>query len=653
MPLFSGAVERSDTCLIAAYDLPADSTRPVSYRAGRVVLRPHRKGCQPTMDQTSVFAPIFKSSEQDDGTLMIYGKATGSDLDLDGQRCDPEWLKRAMPEWFKIGNVRSQHDPKLAVGKATEHEVKEDGHYIKAHIVDPLAIAKTKAGVFTGLSIGIMKPRLEKSAEGEWIRDGLIGEVSLCDRPCLPTATFTMCKTATPGMEVNASDFDEGRGLVKCAELTLSDAADVVEKTVTVPSPLNMPGAKRPAQAVTAEVVKATNVAELDAPNHSQTCVRCAEPGHLWCAPEGFDKDFAVGVVNETLEKAASPGDGLGQDETGDISGAEQAITAVANLIISEAQALANMPAQDCDIHLLMAAVDALRLFSMREKLEQGAIDPDSMVCLSATPDATKKSKYNAAQMAAMLKNGEAMANANGDPSYPIADADDLEKAIHAVGRGKGDKSAIRAHIIKRAKALGKASMLPDSWTADDTGKSVTPDVAKGRTVTIELDGKSYTATLNDVPDDVEKTVAPDEAPEPVEVEKAATVESPVETEEVDTTKSTASDAIKSLTGEIAELRELVKSLSSNDTTVKALETTQVTLGDISARLEQVEKMATPGGPALRRTDVEVRKSRQSDLLLQAEVEERKASATHDNDLRQGYLTKASDLRAEAQALAA
>lgn len=636
------------------------------------------------MDQTSVYAPIFKSSEQDDGTLMIYGKATGSDLDLDQQRCDPDWLKRAMPEWFKIGNIREQHNANRAVGKATEHEVKGDGHYIKAHIVDPVAVAKTKAGVFTGLSIGIMKPRVEKSAAGEWIRDGFIGEVSLCDRPCLPTATFTMCKTAKPGMEVNAADFDEDRGLVKCAELAVTD--DDSEKSVTVPSPLNMPGAKRPDVIVKVaespveidetavrtvagrpidEALKATDVAHLEAPAPGMTCARCSEPGHLWCAPEGFDKDFAVGVVNETIEKAA--GDGLGQDETGDISGAEQAITAVANLIISEAQALANMPAQDCDIHLLMAAVDALRLFSVREKLEQGALDPDSMVCLSAKPDVVKKSKYDAEQMAQMLKSGVAMPNANGDPSYPIADAEDLENAVHAVGRGKSDKSAIRAHIVKRAKALGLESKLPDTWNGSD--KATNPDVEKMfADGLMALNEARKAAGLPLFTEELGRITAGDvatiikeatdlSASAPTEVEEAVTAEIPVETDEVDTEKTTAPDLVKTLTGALAdedsELRELFKSILRDDSTVKALETAQESLGAISARLEQVEKMAAPGGPALRRTEVEVKKSRQNDLLLQADVYKRKAESALDHDLRLGYERQAADLRAQAKAIAA
>ena len=43
----------------------------------------------------------YKSTE--DGTLLVFGKATGPDLDLDSQICDPDWLKSAMPLWFQTG----------------------------------------------------------------------------------------------------------------------------------------------------------------------------------------------------------------------------------------------------------------------------------------------------------------------------------------------------------------------------------------------------------------------------------------------------------------------------------------------------------------------------------------------------------------------
>lgn len=76
--------------------------------------------------------------------------------------------------------------------------------------------------------------------------------------------------------------------------------------------------------------------------------------------------------------------------------------------------------------------------------------------------------KYDADQRSTMAKNGQAMA----DGSYPIADEADLDNAIHAVGRGGADHDAIRAHIIKRAKAMGQMSKIPDNWAADGSLKS-------------------------------------------------------------------------------------------------------------------------------------------------------------------------------------
>ena len=74
------------------------------------------------------------------------------------------------------------------------------------------------------------------------------------------------------------------------------------------------------------------------------------------------------------------------------------------------------------------------------------------------------RAKYSTADKQAALKAGHAIANANGDPSYPVKDKEDLKNAIAAVGRGSADHDAIRQHIIKRATALGLASLIPDNW---------------------------------------------------------------------------------------------------------------------------------------------------------------------------------------------
>lgn len=149
------------------------------------------------MDFTSSYASIVKYDKNDDGTLMVFGKATDDTLDLDSQICDPAWLDAAMPAWFKSGgNVREMHGPSAA-GVAKEYESKSDGHYIGVLVVDPLAAKKVETGVYQGFSIGIKSPRVvrdTKAANGRII-DGQIIEVSLVDRPANPSAKLILAKS--------------------------------------------------------------------------------------------------------------------------------------------------------------------------------------------------------------------------------------------------------------------------------------------------------------------------------------------------------------------------------------------------------------------------------------------------------------------------
>lgn len=84
------------------------------------------------------------------------------------------------------------------------------------------------------------------------------------------------------------------------------------------------------------------------------------------------------------------------------------------------------------------------------------------------------EAKYDADQLSKMLGKGQAIKNADGDPSYPIGDVEDLKKAIKAVGRGGADHDKIRAYIRRRAKALGELDLIPDDWTSKKTSEAAT-----------------------------------------------------------------------------------------------------------------------------------------------------------------------------------
>lgn len=151
--------------------------------------------------ESTFFVPFKKYEEQDDGSVMVYGLASGPDVDLDGQRMDAEWLKEAMPDWMMRGNIREMHQPK-AVGKAKEYQWTEDGPYVSSKIIDPDAVKKIKEGVYTGYSIGVKNAKVvpDSKAPGGKITDGTICEVSLVDYPAYPHSKFAIVKSLEKGV---------------------------------------------------------------------------------------------------------------------------------------------------------------------------------------------------------------------------------------------------------------------------------------------------------------------------------------------------------------------------------------------------------------------------------------------------------------------
>lgn len=179
--------------------------------ADSIAEREKKKDKSMTTDLAHSYAAIIKQEKQDDGTLLVYGKATDDALDIDQQICDAAWLDKAMPDWFKTGgNIREQHS-NIAAGVAKELDSKADGHYISALIVDPVSVKKVETGVLKGFSIGIRAPRIvrdTKAANGRII-DGQIVEISLVDRPANPNAKLMLAKSDKTGTLKQIEEFIE------------------------------------------------------------------------------------------------------------------------------------------------------------------------------------------------------------------------------------------------------------------------------------------------------------------------------------------------------------------------------------------------------------------------------------------------------------
>ena len=152
--------------------------------------------------------PIVKIEKSDDGSLYVFGKATGPDLDLDQQIIDADFARKGMAPWFASwGNIRQMHATSLPpAGKAVELEEREDGQYIKAKIVEPGAVRLCQEGVYQAFSVGIANAKVirDTTAKGGRIIDGTFVETSLVDYPANPTCTFTLAKRANAAGELAA-----------------------------------------------------------------------------------------------------------------------------------------------------------------------------------------------------------------------------------------------------------------------------------------------------------------------------------------------------------------------------------------------------------------------------------------------------------------
>lgn len=146
--------------------------------------------------------------------------------------------------------------------------------------------------------------------------------------------------------------------------------------------------------------------------------------------------------LNATLVEAAVPVDDA--IDSGDVEALDSASTTFLDAVETE------MNREDADKTLLS---DLLVLFAdMVENLPTP--EPPS------EENQETKRQYDQSARDEMAESGAAMP----DGSFPIKDEADLRNAIQAVGRAK-DPDAAKAHIKKRAKALGLEDLIPDSWT--------------------------------------------------------------------------------------------------------------------------------------------------------------------------------------------
>lgn len=181
---------------------------------------------------------------------------------------------------------------------------------------------------------------------------------------------------------------------------------------------------------------------------------------------EGILRDvraLAPSLVKADGEEAAG-----GSDESGDITGVEEAIACIAKLIIAEAESLAQGNLNEAmDISLLLDAVRSLAWFKAREEREQDG-DTDTDMGFADQPDITKTDAPAAtpavepAPQTETPKVDEPAASAPAADTVTKAEVAELVKAIAEVKEAaKGRETALAAELTKAQQAIEEFRAMP------------------------------------------------------------------------------------------------------------------------------------------------------------------------------------------------
>lgn len=160
----------------------------------------------PQISTFSAYVPLSKFEEKDDGTLLVFGRATQEILDSHGEIMDyessaPLFRMRAEQNAQRSGGenlmpLRAMHQP-VSAGKVIQFDFNDEEKAIDivSHVVDAAEIQKVREKVYTGFSVGGRYARRWADPASGYSRfTADPGEVSLVDAPSVPTAKFDLFK---------------------------------------------------------------------------------------------------------------------------------------------------------------------------------------------------------------------------------------------------------------------------------------------------------------------------------------------------------------------------------------------------------------------------------------------------------------------------
>src|SRR6516165_532512 len=202
----------------------------------------------------NIFAQITKI---DASRREVHGILAEEGVDKAGEIFDYATSKPYVQQWsdnavtqtalagqdISFGNLRSQHNPKIAAGKLISIDFDDDAKKIPiiARIVDDAEWLKVTEGIYTGFSIG--GDYVRRWADGANVRyTANPKEVSIVDSPCMYGATFTMVKAdgSTVERQFQTTDLSELTGRI--AELAKTIGGIIKDRQATAFNPNDLDG---------------------------------------------------------------------------------------------------------------------------------------------------------------------------------------------------------------------------------------------------------------------------------------------------------------------------------------------------------------------------------------------------------------------------
>jgi hypothetical protein len=252
------------------------------------------------MNEVVGYLSLTKADEE---KRLVYGRATQQVVDRAGEELDYASAVPAFREWSQSfekstgglskGNLRVQHDPKKVAGKFVDIIYNDADRAIDvvAKVVDDNEWRKVLEGCYTGFSIGGGYAR-------RWEENGIkkytprISEISLVDRPCVPTAGF---------MEILKAD-----GSVERREFTHAEAER--QETIAALADGVMPGSPDATMPVPEQVT--------DTGGTQPQPVEKVEPllfGDLWKSARGTARPLLFNDLYKADGRAGRDADGDGK----------------------------------------------------------------------------------------------------------------------------------------------------------------------------------------------------------------------------------------------------------------------------------------------------------------------------------------------------